>query len=290
MSTPEPEVPPALTRREARERARGTSGSAVSGGSPSAIPVPVTPAAALVEPAGPTEPPEAAALAEPAEPTDSAEPTEPVAPRRRRGARWAAGLLIKLVSWLVLLAAAILIIGFVLVPRLTGSTPYTVLTGSMSPLMPPGTTVVVKPLPFDQIRVGDVITYQLNSGEPEVVTHRVVGIDITAEGPRLEMKGDANPGPDPTTVRAEQVKGKVWYWLPVVGYFSSSITNDTRGTLAKVLGFGLIGYAAISVIVIAARAPGKRRRAQEAASVAATSDAATADALPEPNVPDSARS
>ena len=33
----------------------------------------------------------------------------------------------------------------IVIPRLTGSTPYTVLTGSMVPTYPPGTLIVVKP-------------------------------------------------------------------------------------------------------------------------------------------------
>lgn len=253
MTTSEPEQTPPLTRREARERAARLGSSGFNGTATTAEPTAITATAA------PTDPTESS---DPTAPADSASPVD----RPRRGPKWVAGLLVKIVSWAVLVGATVLIVGFVLVPRLTGSTPYTVLTGSMIPSMPPGTTVVVKPLPFDEIQVGDVITYQLNSGEPEVVTHRVVGIDVTEDGLRLETKGDNNAAPDPSLVREEQVRGKVWYWLPVVGYFSSSITNDARGGIAKVLGVGLLGYALVSVIVVAVRAPKRRReRAQESA-------------------------
>ncbi len=64
-------------------------------------------------------------------------------------------------------------------PRLGGATPYTVLTSSMEPEYPPGTLVVVRPVPIEEIGIGDVITYQLESGEPTVVTHRVVGLSTT---------------------------------------------------------------------------------------------------------------
>lgn len=182
------------------------------------------------------------------------------------------GILLKTVSWVVLLACGLLIVAFVLVPRLTGSTPYTVLTGSMRPTMPPGTTVVVKPIDFADIRVGDVITYQIASGQPEVVTHRVIGVNVTPEGVRLETQGDANPIPDPELVREEQVRGKAWYWLPVIGYVTNGVTSDTRTWLAQGLGVGLIGYAVVTLVVLAVR--GSKRRPDELAVEPAAEPAA----------------
>jgi len=167
------------------------------------------------------------------------------------------GILLKAVSWTVIVVVAALIVALVLVPRLTGSTPYTVLTGSMRPSMPPGTTVVVRPVPFDQITVGDVITYQLRSGEPEVVTHRVVAVNVTQDGIRLQTKGDANADPDAAPVREEQVRGVAWYWIPVVGYVTSGVTSDARTWLAQGLGIALIGYAVVTIVVLIVR----RRRA-----------------------------
>lgn len=177
------------------------------------------------------------------------------------------GILLKTVSWAVLVSCGLLIVAFVLVPRLTGSTPYTVLTGSMRPTMPPGTTLVVKPIEFADIRVGDVITYQIASGQPEVVTHRVIGVNVTPDGVRLETQGDANPIPDPELVREEQVRGKAWYWLPVIGYVTNGVTSDTRTWLAQGLGVGLIGYAVVTLVVVAVR--GSKRRPDESAAESA---------------------
>ncbi|GHD44988.1 signal peptidase I [Mycetocola manganoxydans] len=180
-------------------------------------------------------------------------------------------ILLKSVSWIVLIVCGALIIGFVLVPRVTGSTPYTVLTGSMRPTMPPGTTVVVKPIDFADITVGDVITYQIRSGEPDVVTHRVIGVNVTPDGVRLETQGDANPIPDQELVREEQVRGKAWYWLPVIGYVTNGVTSDARTWLAQGLGVGLIGYAVVTLVVVAVR--GKKKRGGDGAS-ASTEDSA----------------
>ena len=50
-----------------------------------------------------------------------------------------------IVSWVLLLLMIGVLAVMVVIPRLTGSTAYTVLTGSMEPTMPPGTLIVVKP-------------------------------------------------------------------------------------------------------------------------------------------------
>src|SRR6478752_3117022 len=79
-------------------------------------------------------------------------------------------------SWGLLAFVALVAALVIVVPAVTGSTPYTILTSSMEPGLPPGTLVVVKPINPDDIVIGTVVTYQLESGEPTVVTHRVVAI------------------------------------------------------------------------------------------------------------------
>src|SRR5262245_45130457 len=93
----------------------------------------------------------------------------------------------------ILVAGAALIAG-VLVPRIAGGTPYTVLTGSMKPRLPPGTLIVVRP--SHNIQIGDIITFQLRPGESEVATHRVIGVGTSVGGERVYVtKGDANTAP-----------------------------------------------------------------------------------------------
>lgn len=164
-------------------------------------------------------------------------------------------------TWLVILFVSAVVTIAVLVPRLAGATPYVVLTGSMQPQMPPGTLVVVKPVDADEITTGTVLTYQLESGKPTVVTHRVtsVGVDGTGEL-RFGTKGDANNDPDARQVLPVQVKGERWYYVPYLGYVTSVITGEQRqiGLVAVVV--GLLGHAGITVFS-AAR---DRRRRKEA--------------------------
>jgi signal peptidase I len=184
--------------------------------------------------------------------------------RTARRARWARAW-----SWtttLVLSALGLFALLAVVVPLVLGTQTYTVLTGSMRPGMPPGTLVAVRETPSDRIRVGDVVTYQLRPGEPEVVTHRVVGVTHdNAGGTLLTTRGDANDVADPP-VQPAQVRGVVVYAIPFVGYPGMLVGGTTRGTLVLVLGAGVIGYG---VVVLVADLVRSRRRRAAAAGIAA---------------------
>jgi signal peptidase I len=148
----------------------------------------------------------------------------------------------------VLVAAAAVLAVAVLVPRLAGATPYTVLTGSMQPAYPPGTMVVVRPVAADDIGVGTVITFQLASGQPAVATHRVLTIARRPDGEvRFQTKGDANDAPDAQWVRPEQVRGALWYAVPRLGYLSELLTGEQRQRGVVAVAVVLLGYAAVMV-------------------------------------------
>lgn len=145
-------------------------------------------------------------------------------------------------------AALLLAVGIalatVVVPRLMGASPYTVLTGSMRPTWEPGTLVIVDPVDPAAVEVGDVITFQLEPGIPDVATHRVVGVNVTSDGRSFVTQGDANASPDADPVLPEQVRGRVAYAVPWMGHVNSAINSDTRSTLLVVGAVALIGYGA----------------------------------------------
>lgn len=148
-------------------------------------------------------------------------------------------------AWLVILATVVVLALAVVVPRLGGATPYTILTSSMEPAMPPGTLVVARPVDPSAISVGSVITYQLESGKPTVVTHRVVGVGVDATGElRFTTQGDANNAPDAATVRPVQVRGERWYAVPVLGRLNTLLSGHERQLLVYVAAALLLGYAA----------------------------------------------
>jgi signal peptidase len=151
-----------------------------------------------------------------------------------------------LATAVVILAGAALVAG-VIVPRLTGATPYAVQSGSMAPTLRVGELIVVRPA--DRIATGDVITYQVHSGQPQVVTHRVVGVGMTTAGERVyQTRGDANDTADRTQVRAAQVRGVLWYHLPYLGYVSVWLPGTQHQGVVAVIAMALLAYAGWSVL------------------------------------------
>ncbi len=157
-------------------------------------------------------------------------------------------MLFQALSWVLLAAVALLAVVVVVVPIVTGSKPYTILTGSMAPQYPPGTLVVVRPVDVSEINLGDVITYQLESGKPEVVTHRVVAVGADAEGePIFITRGDANDGDDPEPVQPVQIVGELWYSVPYIGWINNVVTGQARALALPIIVGGLFVYGLVTI-------------------------------------------
>lgn len=188
------------------------------------------------------------------------------------------------VASIVALSAAVAVALLTIVaPKLMGAAPYSVLTGSMRPAMEPGSLVIVRPVDPADIRIGDVITYQLHSGRPEVVTHRVVGIAASSGGERtFTTQGDANSTPDAEPVMEVQVRGRVAYMVPWLGHVNSAIHSATRSNLLIVAAVGLIGYGLWQV--------GNGWRARRSAGRGTTSPASADSPSPSAASADSASS
>lgn len=164
------------------------------------------------------------------------------------------------VSWLLLIAMVGILALTIVIPRITGSTPYTVLTGSMEPTYPPGTLIVVKPTDSAALGIGDAITFQWESGKPDVVTHRITSVQYSAKGElRFTTQGDANRAPDERPVVPEQIRGKVWYSVPYAGYVNNYITGKQRSALLVVVVGGLLIYA-VYMFVTSGRDNASQRR------------------------------
>lgn len=158
----------------------------------------------------------------------------------------------------LLLGIAVAVIGL---PTLVGGSAMTVLTQSMEPGLPPGTLVVIRPTPVDDIRVGDVVTYQIRSGESAVVSHRVTAKTYTDGELTFVTKGDNNDAVDPEPVREVQIRGTLWYSLPLLGWVNSILNGANRTVVLAIVAGGLFLYAAVSV----AGAVRDRRRATASA-------------------------
>lgn len=149
----------------------------------------------------------------------------------------------------LLALTALLALLVVVIPVLTGAHAYTITTGSMRPGLPPGTLVVVRHADPASIKTGDVITFQLRSGDPTVATHRVVGRTFKADGSTAFVtRGDANNTDDADPVLPRQVVGKVWYSIPYLGWVNDLLTGGVRAWLIPVAASLLFGYGAWTLI------------------------------------------
>jgi signal peptidase len=168
---------------------------------------------------------------------------------RRGRARGTISFLGSALSSAVILAVGAVLVGAVVVPRIVGATPYTILTGSMRPDFPPGTLVIAKPVEESDVRAGDVVTYQLKPGEPTVVTHRVIAQGVTTTGATIfHTQGDANNTPDEKWVLGAQLRGRLWYSIPYLGHVSNAVTSSQRETAALAVAGLLVGYAGLMFV------------------------------------------
>lgn len=126
----------------------------------------------------------------------------------------------------LLLVLVIALCGFLFIGKMNGgkttlfgSEIMVVLSGSMAPTFNTGSIVAVKPIPFEQIKQGDIITFK--DVDDRTVTHRVMEI---SEG-KLITKGDANDGKDSTPVTKDRVIGQVQYSVPMLGYMVEFIKS-----------------------------------------------------------------
>lgn len=138
-------------------------------------------------------------------------------------------------------AVAATLVVLVVIPRATHGSALTVLTGSMTPEIPVGSVVVVRPVDPGTLRVGDIATYQVAPDKPEFITHRIVKIDNSTSPASFTFKGDANRGADIKPVPAGAIRGKVWFHVPYIGAIRDALHGKGGITLVAML--AMAGYA-----------------------------------------------
>lgn len=154
---------------------------------------------------------------------------------RRHALAHAAGLL------------ALCFLAFVaLAPRLVHYRTLTVLSGSMRPTFNPGDLIVVTPEAANDLRVGQVLSYQIPVGDHHVVSHRIVRIVSEGLRPVVVTKGDANTAADPWQARLDG--GPFWryrFHLPWLGYLIAWLRDPLLRTISV-----LVVPAALALLAI----------------------------------------
>jgi signal peptidase len=136
--------------------------------------------------------------------------------RRRadRPIRWVAHAFATFVALAVTTTIVALSFGLLAV-RFVGLSAYVVMGGSLEPLAPIGSLVLVAPVNSDSVRIGDLVTVTLPD---RILTHRVVAIDRADGGDVFTLGGDATASPEPVKVQPAPVVGKPWVAIPTLGY------------------------------------------------------------------------
>lgn len=118
-------------------------------------------------------------------------------------------------------------------PRFFGYQPEVVISGSMEPAIPAGALIFIKRADFQDLTVGDVITYRLKAGETRV-THRIIEKNTGSRS--FVTKGDANDTADGAAVDYARVEGKVMWSLPRLGRAALLLTTVRgKGALIALL-------------------------------------------------------
>ncbi|OUE26987.1 signal peptidase I [Clavibacter michiganensis] len=186
----------------------------------------------------------------------------------------AVGLSVGILLVVIGLAGVLLV-----VPKVSGSVPLTILTQSMEPTLPPGTLIVVRPVDPDALEVGDVATYQIRSGDPAVITHRITAIASASDGTRsFTFQGDNNASPDSLPVTPAQIQGEVWYSVPLVGWANQAVNGQARSWIIPAAAVALLAYAAVTIVTGALQTR-RRRRASAAEDVVAEGDHVHSDEM-----------
>lgn len=134
-------------------------------------------------------------------------------------------------EWLVVSVLSILIIWFA--AGIFPIYPSVIATGSMEPLIKPGDVIILKKAKTLEVKPGDVIHFWKES---IFITHRVVDV-IDPQAKIYRTKGDNNDSADFEPVDHQQVKGKLLYVIPKLGW--PSLLLRDQGSHQAVNGEGL---------------------------------------------------
>lgn len=131
-------------------------------------------------------------------------------------------------------------------------------TGSMSPTIPAGSLAVVREVPAEQIKSGDVVTVDRPGKLP--ITHRVQTVEVADGSARIiTMKGDANAEPDPAPYVVERARLVLWS-VPGLAHPLAAAANPV------VLGATTVAVSALVTWVLWPRHAHRRRRGQHVAA------------------------
>jgi signal peptidase I len=132
-------------------------------------------------------------------------------------------------------------------------------TPSMAPLYPAGTLVAVEPIDASAVEAGMVIVFRDPLRPDRLVAHRAVA-RIPGEQPLWQTKGDANRDEDPWHVAASDIRGRVRWGVPGLGWVVATFHGWAGASILVGGPLALLAVAEVSDVVR------RRRRAARSPS------------------------
>ncbi|KPV47349.1 hypothetical protein SE19_01455 [Acidiplasma aeolicum] len=128
--------------------------------------------------------------------------------------------LLKNSKYIIILLVVITILSIAISPGITEHSYFVIgdPTGSMYPVIKPGSVLVVGPINTKSIKVGDIIVFNAPWENGTLFAHQVIKICHIGGHEYFRTKGVANPAPDPKPVPPYDVKGRVLFAIPYLGY------------------------------------------------------------------------
>jgi len=127
---------------------------------------------------------------------------------------------------------------------LLGFYPTVILSGSMRPTIDVGDIAIVIQTPIEKIKLGDIIQYWQ---EREMVVHRVYDTYETGSTRLIITKGDANTAPDVDPVFSAQIRGKLIFIVPKLGWISIYVKTTIAGIWSFFSANTTLAYATLTI-------------------------------------------
>ena len=125
-------------------------------------------------------------------------------------------------------------VGFLIFPFVVyyGNDIMVVTSDSMVPALMPHDLIIVQSTDIDEIKEGDIITFDSHMQGIGIIAHRAIEIADDGGQTGIDTKGDNVEDADPWTVHEEDLRGKVIDIKPTVGIF---LIEPVRYSLVAVI-------------------------------------------------------
>lgn len=117
-------------------------------------------------------------------------------------------------------------------PDFFGYKTFSIISGSMEPKIVVDDIVIVKNVDKNQIKVNDIITFET---ENEIITHRVIKIELIDNKLIYTTKGDSNEVTDIEKIEFNQIEGKYVGKIPKIGKILTLLKNKLIFSIILIL-------------------------------------------------------